>query len=96
VPWAHGKGRRSGCSRQHQPGTPTTLEYGIRPNLQQFLHQLLQVRLTIGMMRTVVPALAESEFGVPRNSFMLLTSFVVAFGIVKGVWPPLSIRASGR
>jgi len=38
------------------------LQHGIRANLDQFLHQLLQVLLvglTIGMMRTVVPALAR-------------------------------------
>lgn len=60
---------------------------GIKANLSQFLHQLLQVMLvgfTIGMMRTALPALAETEFGVPRNSFMLLTAFVVGFGFVKG------------
>ena len=42
--------------------------HGIRPNLGQFAQQLLQVffvGLTIGMQRNVVPALAESEFGVP-------------------------------
>jgi MFS family permease len=64
------------------------LQHGLHANRVQFLHQLLQVLLvglTIGMTRTVVPALAESEFGVPRNSFVLLTAFVVAFGIVKGV-----------
>lgn len=63
------------------------LRHGIRDNLEQFLHQLLQVFLVgcaIGMMRTVVPALAEHEFGVPRGSFVLLTTFVVAFGFVKG------------
>jgi MFS family permease len=62
--------------------------HGIQANLGQFLHQLLQVLLVgfaIGMMRTVVPALAETEFGVPANSFLLLTAFVVAFGVVKGV-----------
>lgn len=61
--------------------------HGIRHNLHQFVHQLLQVLLvglTIGMMRTVVPALASAEFGVPKGSFMLLISFVVAFGFVKG------------
>ena len=61
--------------------------HGIRHNLHQFVYQLLQVLLvglTIGMMRTVVPALASSEFGVPKGSFMLLISFVVAFGFVKG------------
>jgi MFS family permease len=42
------------------------------------------VGMSIGMMRNVVPALAETEFGVPRGSFMLLVAFVVAFGFVKG------------
>ncbi|WP_455231370.1 MFS transporter [Geopseudomonas aromaticivorans] len=74
-------------------------QYGIRPNLEQFLHQLLQVLLvglTIGMMRTVVPALAESEFGVPKNSFVLLSAFVVAFGLVKGTMNFVAGRLSER
>jgi MFS family permease len=64
------------------------LQHGIRLNSGQFLHQLLQVffvGLTIGMTRTVVPALAESEFDVPRGSFVLLTAFVVSFGAVKAI-----------
>jgi len=75
------------------------LLHGIRQNLGQFLHQLLQVLLvgfTIGMMRTVVPALAEGEFGVPRDSFVLLTAFVVAFGLVKGVLNFVAGRLSER
>lgn len=75
------------------------LRHGIRPNLKQFLHQLMQVLLvglTLGMTRTVVPALAESEFGVPRNSFLLLSSFVVAFGLVKGVMNFVAGRLSER
>jgi MFS family permease len=75
------------------------LQHGIRVNLQQFLHQLLQVLLvglTIGMMRTVVPALAESEFGVPKNSFILLSTFVVAFGVVKGAMNFVAGRLSER
>ncbi len=74
-------------------------EHGIRVNLGQFLHQLLQVLLvglTIGMMRTVVPALAESEFGVPKTSFLLLTAFVVAFGVVKGTMNFVAGRLSER
>jgi len=66
---------------------PDEIRHGIRANLGQFLHQLFQVLLvgmTIGMTRTVVPALAESEFGVPRGSFALLVAFVVGFGFVKG------------
>ena len=73
--------------------------HGIRHNFDQFAHQLLQVLLvgfTIGMMRTVVPALAESEFGVPRDSFMLLSAFVVAFGFVKGVMNFIAGRLSER
>lgn len=75
------------------------LSHGIRANLGQFLHQLLQVMLvgfTIGMMRTVVPALAESEFGVPKNSFMQLTAFLVAFGFVKGAMNFVAGRLSER
>lgn len=62
--------------------------HGIRANHAQFIQQLLQVfyvGLTLGSLRTVVPALAEQEFGVPRGSFVLLATFVIAFGIVKGV-----------
>ncbi|MEY4757349.1 MAG: hypothetical protein RJA34_2247 [Pseudomonadota bacterium] len=76
-----------------------THAHGIRANLNQFLHQLLQVflvGLTIGMMRTVVPALAESEFGVPKTSFLLLTAFVMAFGVVKGVMNFVAGRLSER
>ena len=75
------------------------LTHGIRENLEQFLHQLLQVMLVgfaLGMMRTVVPALAETEFGVARGSFLLLTAFVVAFGVVKGVLNFVAGRLSER
>ena len=73
--------------------------YGIRPNLIQFGHQLIQVflvGLTLGMTRTVVPALAESEFGVAKGSFMMLMAFVVAFGFVKGTLNFVAGRLSER
>jgi MFS family permease len=75
------------------------LALGVSENLSQFVHQLIQVLLvgfTIGMMRTVVPALAESEFGVAKGSFLLLTAFVVAFGVVKGVLNFVAGRLSER
>lgn len=75
------------------------LKHGISHNKSQFIHQLLQVLLvglTIGMTRTVVPALAESDFGVPKNSFVLLSSFVVAFGLVKGSMNFIAGRLSER
>jgi MFS family permease len=75
------------------------LSHGIRDNFGQFAHQVIQVffvGLTLGMMRTVVPALSESEFGVARGSFLLLTSFVVAFGVVKGSLNFVAGRLSER
>ena len=75
------------------------VNFGIRANLGQVLQHLLQVLLvgmTIGMMRNVVPALAETEFGVPRGSFMLLVAFVVAFGFVKGVMNFVAGRLAER
>ena len=77
----------------------TKLHHGIRANLGQFLHQLMQVLLiglTLGMTRTVVPALAESDFGVPKNSFVLLSAFVVAFGLIKGVMNFVAGRLAER
>ena len=77
----------------------TALPLGIRENRAQFIHQLIQVLLVgfaIGMMRTVIPALAETEFGVARGSFLLLTAFVVAFGVVKAVMNFVAGRLSER
>ncbi|WP_114965023.1 MFS transporter [Alkalilacustris brevis] len=77
----------------------TTLALGIRENLTQFSHQLIQVLLVgfaIGMTRTVIPALAETEFGVARGSFLLLSAFVLAFGVVKAVMNFIAGRLSER
>ena len=73
--------------------------FGISRNLHQFTQQLAQVFLvgmTLGMVRTVVPALAESEFSIPRDSYLLLTTFVVAFGFVKGTMNFLAGRLCDR
>ncbi len=56
-------------------------EHGIRAIIGQFSQQLLQVffvGLTIGLQRNVIPALAEQEFGVPANSFTLLSADLFA------------------
>ncbi|MDH5183342.1 MAG: MFS transporter [Gammaproteobacteria bacterium] len=79
--------------------SPSDYHFGIRPNLNQFVHQLLQVffvGLTLGMTRTVIPALAEAEFSVPKGSFLMLMSFVVAFGFVKGSLNFVAGRLSER
>lgn len=64
------------------------IELGIRVNGSQIALQLIQiflVGLTIGMTRVVIPGLAEAEFGLEAQSFLLLTSVVVVFGAVKAI-----------
>lgn len=72
---------------------------GLRVNLRPFLQQLLQVffvGLTIGMQRTVLPVLAETQFGIARGSVLALLAFVISFGIVKGAMNFVSGRLSER
>ena len=73
------------------------LQHGIKTNRSQIILQLLQVflvGLTIGMTRTVIPGLADTEFGLKGQQFLLLTSFVVVFGAVKAVMNLLAGRFS--
>ncbi|MEO1750925.1 MFS transporter [Thiofaba sp. EF100] len=73
--------------------------HGIRANLAQFTLQLLQVFFvgaTIGMTRTVLPVLAESDFGLAKGSFLALTSFVVVFGLAKALLNLFAGRLSDR
>ncbi|SMN01652.1 Major facilitator superfamily (MFS) transporter [uncultured Candidatus Thioglobus sp.] len=66
----------------------TSIQHGIVENKLQIALQLLQVflvGLTIGITRIVVPGLAESEFGLGGQQFLLLTSFVVVFGVMKSI-----------
>lgn len=75
------------------------IKHGIRANLHQITQQLIQVflvGLTIGMTRTVVPGLAETEFGLAANAFMSLAMFVVIFGLVKAVMNLLAGHLSDR
>ncbi|MHB1939108.1 MAG: MFS transporter [Acidobacteriaceae bacterium] len=60
---------------------------GIVANRQQFLLQTLQVLfvgLIIGMERNVLPAMSRG-FGVAPGAFFFLASFVISFGLIKGV-----------
>ena len=57
---------------------------GIRANAGQFVLQVLTVfavGLTMGAERNIVPIMGEELFGV--ESFLVIGSFVVSFGIVK-------------
>ena len=71
---------------------------GIRANLHQFIQQAIQVffvGLVIGMERNVLPVLSQ-DFGVPKGSFLYLTSFVASFGFVKGILNFYAGRLSER
>ncbi|MHB8392041.1 MAG: MFS transporter [Acidobacteriaceae bacterium] len=46
--------------------------------------QVFFVGLMIGMERTVLPAMSQ-DFGVRKGDFIFLTSFVISFGLVKGI-----------
>jgi len=64
-----------------------TLQRGIAANLGQFTLQTVQVffvGLTIGMERTVLPAFS-GEFGVANGAYLFLATFVLSFGVVKGL-----------
>ncbi|MEJ6559349.1 MAG: MFS transporter [Candidatus Thioglobus sp.] len=75
----------------------STIKHGISENKSQIILQLVQVflvGLTIGMTRTVIPGLADTEFGLGSQQFLLLTSFVVVFGVVKAIMNLLAGRLS--
>lgn len=57
---------------------------GIRPNLSQFLLLMLVnafVGGMVGIERSILPALAEQEFGLAQRTAIL--SFIAVFGITK-------------
>lgn len=54
-----------------------------RFQLAQFVLQVFFTGMTLGLFRTVIPVMSETEFQVPRDSYLLLASFVLAFGVVK-------------
>ena len=53
--------------------------------LANLILQVLFVGILLGLFRTAIPALSESIFNVPKNSFMFLSTFIIAFGVIKGV-----------
>lgn len=76
-----------------------SVEHGIKANLNQIIQQLIQVflvGLALGMTRTVVPGLAETEFGLAAQAFMSLVMFVVVFGLVKASMNLLAGHLSDR
>ncbi len=60
----------------------TEKKYSLLVNL---LLQVMFVGILLGLFRTAIPALSESIFNVPKDSFIFLSTFIIAFGLVKGV-----------
>jgi len=60
----------------------TEKKYSLLVNL---LLQVMFVGILLGLFRTALPALSESIFNVPKNSFIFLSTFIIAFGIIKGI-----------
>ncbi len=76
------------------PGAPTL---GLRANWRQFWLLVLVnafVGAMVGLERTVLPLLAEREFGLATKSAAL--SFIATFGIVKAATNLLAGRLSDR
>ena len=72
----------------HIPKETAMLQFAHHRNFQisQLLLQVFFVGVMLGLFRTVIPALSESEFGVPAGAFFLLANFIVVFGLVKSVF----------
>jgi MFS family permease len=71
------------------------IELGLRVNIQQFSLLVLInafVGGMVGMERTILPLIAEREFGLASKSAIL--SFIVSFGIVKAITNLLAGRYS--
>jgi hypothetical protein len=62
------------------------LRLGLRANWQQFVLLIVVnafVGAMVGLERTVVPLIAEADFGLVSRTAVL--SFIVTFGIVKAI-----------
>ncbi len=64
----------------------TSVRLGLRANWQQFVLLLVVnafVGAMVGLERTVVPLIAEQEFGLLSKTVVL--SFIISFGVVKAL-----------
>ena len=80
-----------------QPSEPGGIRLGLRENLPQF-SLLVGVNALVGGMigqeRTVLPLLAEDEFGL--TAFTATLTFIAAFGVVKAITNFLAGTLSDR
>src|SRR5512143_3394708 len=66
--------------------TLTSVRLGLRANWQQFTLLVIVnafVGAMVGLERTIVPLIAEADFGLASKAVIL--SFLVTFGIVKAL-----------
>jgi MFS family permease len=76
---------------------PPAIQLGLRENWEQFALLVLVnafVGGMVGLERTVVPLLAEVDFGLASRTIAL--SFIVSFGVVKALANLLAGRLSDR
>ena len=74
----------AGASRPERGGSARTVVLGLGANRRQFWLLVLVnafVGAMVGLERTVVPLLAEAEFGLASKAAVL--SFIATFGVVK-------------
>ncbi len=84
--------------RKSEPALTTeTIQLGLRANWQQFTLLVVVnafVGAMVGLERTVLPLIAEADFGLMNKSVTL--SFLVSFGVVKALANLLAGRFSDR
>src|SRR5437588_9923808 len=79
------------------PDPPSPIRLGLRANWRQFALLVVVnafVGGMVGLERTVVPLLAEHDFGLVSRAAAL--SFIVSFGIVKALANLFAGRLSDR
>jgi MFS family permease len=85
----------SDAERVAMSADPITPRLGLRANLSQFSLLVLVnafVGAMVGLERSILPAIAEQQFGLAARSAVL--SFIVAFGVAKALTNYLAGRFS--
>src|SRR4051812_39883222 len=80
-----------------QPDSAPGIRLGLRENLSQFVWLVVVnacVGATVGMERSLLPAIAEQEFHLTARTAML--AFIVVFGVSKAITNYLAGRLSDR
>ncbi len=93
----HARSRGPSPSKDPMNAPPTVIRLGLRENLGQFSLLVLVnafVGAMVGMERSILPALAEEDFGLAARAAIL--SFIVVFGLTKALANYLAGHYSDR